>query len=227
MKRLIFPLVLGLGGCAILLALGVWQVQRQVWKNGILAEIEARIAAAPIELPVAPDPVANAWAPVTVSGELAGEELRVLTTNADLGGPGYRVISVLTAGDRRIMVDLGYIPETAAGLLRMAPELTVTGNLHWPDEVDGWTPEPDQTRNIWFARDVPAMAAALNAEPFLVVARTFTPVTLGAGRPVVPLPIDTATIPNNHTQYAITWFLMAAVWAAMSGLLIWRQARRT
>jgi surfeit locus 1 family protein len=40
----------------------------------------------------------------------------------------------------------------------------VTGNLHWPDEVDSFTPARSWPA-IWFARDVPAMAAALGSEP--------------------------------------------------------------
>ena len=74
---------------------------------------------------------------------------------------------------------------------------------------------------VWYARDIPAIAAVMGAEPFLIVARqTFAPNDLG----VTPLPIDTAAIPNDHREYAITWFLLAAVWATMSGYLGWRSA---
>ena len=90
------------------------------------------------------------------------------------------------------------------------------GNLHWPQEVDGWTPDPDGT--LWFARDVSAMAAALDAAPILVVARALSP-TNGV---VTPLPIDTGGIKNDHLNYAITWFLLALVWALMSGAFAWR-----
>jgi surfeit locus 1 family protein len=121
------------------------------------------------------------------------------------------------------MVDLGFVPEAAKDADRMAAAVTVTGNLHWPDETDGWTPAPDATRGIWFARDVPAMAAALDSEQVLIVAREVTGADLG----VTPWPIDTAAIPNDHRQYAITWFSLAAVWATMAGLLAWRAIRPT
>lgn len=223
MARLIVPLLLGLIGCAILIGLGTWQVQRLVWKQAILERIEATITAAPVALPAAPDPASDGYLPVTVSGALGGEEALVLISDADLGGAGYRVLSVLTAGDRRVLVDLGFVPHAARDASRMAPGLTVTGNLHWPDEVDGWTPPPDAATGLWFARDIPAIAVALRAEPFLVVARDLSPPDLD----VTPLPIDTAAIPNDHLAYAITWFLLAAVWAVMSGYLVWRTARRT
>jgi surfeit locus 1 family protein len=221
--RLIFPILLGVLGCAVLIALGSWQVQRMTWKQAILAEIDSRIMASAVVLPQAPDPVADGWRPVTAVGALTGQEARVLTTQPDLGGPGYRVIGVLVVGARRVLVDLGYVPQAARDVPRAAPLLEITGNLHWPDEVDGWTPPPDTGTGVWYARDIPAIALAMDAEPFLVVARALSPNDLG----VTPLPVDTATIPNDHREYAITWFLMAAVWAAMSGYLVWRTARRT
>ncbi len=220
LKRIAFPVLLGIAGCAVLIALGTWQLRRLEWKDAILAEIGAKIVAEPVALPGAPYPARDGYLPVKVSGALGGEELHVLTSRKE-EGPGYRVISVLTAGERRVMVDLGFVPEAAKDAGRMAEAVTVTGNLHWPDETDGWTPAPDGARGIWFARDVPAMAAALGTEEVLVVAREVTGADLG----VTPWPIDTAGIPNDHLQYAITWFSLAAVWAAMAGLLAWRAVR--
>ena len=42
-RRTIFILIIGLAGIAVLLSLGIWQVQRPAWKEGILAEIDAKI----------------------------------------------------------------------------------------------------------------------------------------------------------------------------------------
>lgn len=222
LKRIWFPVVMGIAGCAVLIALGTWQLRRLEWKEAILAEIDARIAAAPVELPAEVNPEADRYLPVTVTGVLGGQELHVLTSVKDVG-PGYRVISVLTTGDRRVMVDLGFLPEAEKDLSRMAEGVTVTGNLHWPQETDRWTPAPDAARGIWFARDVGAMAEALGTEPVLVVARDVSGADLG----VTVLPIDSAGIPNDHLNYAITWFSLAAVWAVMAGALIWRAGKRT
>ena len=64
------------------------------------------------------------------------------------------------------------------------------------------------------------MAEALGTMPVLVVLSSQTDQAL------TPLPVDTSGIPNDHREYAITWFLLAVVWAAMSLYLIWRVARR-
>lgn len=221
MRRIWFPVALGVLGVAVLLALAFWQLRRLEWKTAILDRIEATIGAEPSPLPAAPDPEADLYRPVTVAGALGGEEARVLTARAG-EGPGVRVVSVLTAGDRRILVDLGFVPEAEADAPRSAEAVTVTGNLHWPQETDGFTPDPDLGRNLWFARDVPRMAEALGTEPVMVVARTVEP-PLGT----TPLPVGVEGIANSHLGYAITWFSLAAAWAAMSALLArraWRPA---
>jgi surfeit locus 1 family protein len=217
------PLLFGIIGCAILVALGVWQVQRLQWKNAVLADITARISAAPVPLPAAPDPESDRFLPVRVTGTTTGDEVNVLvSTKSD--GAGYRVISAfVTDQGRRILVDEGFIRTTEKDIPRPPTPMTVTGNLHWPAETDSFTPNADTTSNIWFARDVPLMATALDTDPILVVARTVT----GTDARATPLPVDTVGIPNDHLKYAVTWFGLALVWAGMTAFLLWRIHRPT
>ena len=215
MRRILFLLIFGLAGLAVLVSLGIWQVQRLAWKEDILADIEARIAADPVPLPEAVDPEADRYLPVEVSGELLPGEIHVLVSVKQVG-PGYRIIAPFRTGDRTILVDRGFVPTTAKLAERQIGPMQVVGNLHWPDEIDGYTPDPDRASNIWFAREVSAMADALGAEPILLVARSQTDPA------ITPLPVDTAGIPNDHLQYAVTWFGLALVWAAMTGYFLWR-----
>ena len=220
MRRLALPLLFGITGVAILLSLGVWQMQRLAWKEAALAQIDARIGAMPVDLPAAPNPEADRFLPVTVTGELTGEFVDVLVSRKEFGA-GFRVIAVLVAKDgRRVLIDRGFLPEMSRGLPREATALEVTGNLLWPDEVDGFTPAPDAKTGIWFARDLPAMATALHAEPILIVARSDT------GDGIDPMPVDSSAIPNDHLNYAITWFSLAIAWAGMTVLLLWRNRRK-
>ncbi len=218
MCRLLFPLVIGLFGAVGLVALGTWQVQRLTWKAAVLADITARISAAPVDLPVAPDQERNTYLPVQVAGKFTGEELHVLVS-VKVRGAGYRIISAFESGDRRIMIDRGYVPLAAKDATRAATEARVIGNLHWPDEIDGFTPDPELSAAIWFARDVGAMAEALDTEPVLVIVRSQSP----EDHSVTPLPVNTSGIPNDHLGYAITWFSLAIVWLAMTGFWLWRQ----
>jgi surfeit locus 1 family protein len=216
------PLLLGLAGVAVLVALGLWQVERLRWKTAVIAEIEQRIAADPAPLPADPDPEADRYRPVVVEGAFGDGEIHVLTSRKDIGA-GYRLIAPFrTDAGRTILVDRGFVPQDRKEAPRPAPPAPqqVAGNLHWPEETDLFTPENDRLRNIWFARDVAVMAAALGTEPVLLVARTPT------GEEVVPLPVGTVGIPDNHLSYAITWFALAAVWAGMTLLWLWRIRQR-
>ena len=218
MNRALFLIIIGLGGVAILLALGLWQVQRLAWKQGVIAEINTRILASPVELPTVPDAESDAYLPVAAQGELTGDTLRVLVSQKTIGA-GYRLITAFETAGRRVLVDRGFVAVEVKSVTPPEGEITVTGNLQWPQETDGFTPAADTENNIWFARDVPAMAKVLGAEPLLIVARNLSQDDAA----VTALPVDTSRIPNDHLQYAITWFSLAAIWLAMSFLFLRRR----
>lgn len=219
--RFFATVLLALAMLALFLGLGIWQVQRLAWKQAVLAEIEARIGADPVALPAVPDRAAHRYLPVRVSGE-RGPGVRILVSTRDAGA-GYRLIEVLSLDDgRRVLADLGFQPVEAHSGLGAGGRITITGNLHWPDETDRWTPDPDPDRRLWFARDVPAIAAFLGAEEVLVVARAIDP----APGTIRPLPVSSEGVSNPHLEYAITWFLLAGTWAVMTGFALWRIRRR-
>ena len=220
-RRMIFPLLVGLLGGAILISLGVWQMQRLAWKEGVLAEIAARIADAPVALPATVDPVADRYMPVTATGRFTGEHADILVSRKQIGA-GVRVVEVFeTADGRRVLVDRGFLTDDDRAKPRESGSATVEGNLHWPEETDGFTPPPDPKTGLWFARDVAALSAALETEATFIVARRQT----GGG--IEPMPVDSSTIPNDHMNYAITWFSLAAVWLGMTAYLLWRIRQRT
>jgi len=119
-------------------------------------------------------------------------------------------------------MDRGFLPEAARPRADLASgPVAVLGNLDWPRDVDSYTPSPDLRRGLWFSRAAGPIAAHLGAEPVLFVARRVE----GAEVPgLVPQPLG-IDIRNDHLEYAITWFMLAFVWAAMSLYLIWRIRR--
>ncbi|MFJ1291320.1 SURF1 family protein [Paracoccus yeei] len=221
MRRYLFPLILGVLGCAILISLGVWQLHRLAWKEAMLADIQRSIEGAPVPLPAAVDPSMK-YLPVTVSGTTTGQEIDVLSGTRESGG-GYQIVSALVTDDgRRILLDRGFVDQDHKRDPRPPVRLDVVGNLHWPQEKGSATPAPNLDQNIWFARDVPAMAKALGTEPVLVVAAEVR----GDAQGVEPIPVAIEGIPNNHLSYAVQWFMIAAVWAGMTVALIWRIRQR-
>ena len=221
MTRLAITLLAALAGAAVLLGLGVWQLQRLEWKEGVLAALDARLYGAPEPLPSDPDPARDAYLPVRLTGEIGDPSLRVLASSKRLGGI-WRIVSPFETEDgRRLLLDRGAVPIAREDAPAGGERATVLGNLHWPDERDGWTPEDQPEENIWYARDVDRMAEALGTEPVMVVAREVAYAS-GAAPEVVPLPLDTAGIPNDHLGYAVTWFGLAAAWIAMAAALLLR-----
>ena len=215
-RAAIGPAIFGLAGVAVLVSLGIWQVQRLHWKEDLLAAIDARIGAPPETLPESPARSIDNFRAVSVAGRTVGKPLHVLTSRQGQG-PGYRVISAFETGERRVLLDRGFMTENRKGAASDVAALQVEGNLHWPNEWDSlFTPEPNA--DLWFARDVELMADELGAEPVLIVSRR----SVGEASFLAPWPVDSLGVPNNHMQYTITWFSLAAAWLAMTAYWVRR-----
>ncbi len=235
--RILFVALFTGAGCAVLLGLMVWQIQRLAWKEGLIATLEARLAAAPVPLPAAPDPARDEFLRVTVAGRFTGAtgshgfaDAAHLTTIRPWGA-GYRLIAPFrTAEGRLILVDRGFLPLAEkneggrAARPTPAPQgpVILTGALRWPQSAD-WFAAGGQgpADNVWLSRDLAALAPLWDAEPVLVVAETPTAVD----RWPVPRPL-TVELPNDHLGYAVTWGGLAAVWALMGAALLRREWRR-
>ena len=216
MKRIWFIVFIGFAGTACLLYLGKWQIDRLYWKLDVLNKIDQKIAAAPVPLPVEPSESVHKYLSVEISGQFLQESIRVLASKKRYGA-GYRIIHVFRTNGRRLLVDLGFVGLETDYDVDLINDISLVGNLHWPDEVDNFTPEPDLENNIWFARNVERVASALQTEPILIILKDSTL----KDQNIKPMPIDTTHIPNDHLQYAITWFSLAIIWALMSCLFIW------
>jgi len=216
LRQLVLALILGIVGTGTLVGLGVWQLQRLEWKEGIISGAGAMIAADPIPLPPSPDPGKDRYRAVSVTGSFTGEEAHVLTSTRE-AGPGFLVIAAYETTDgRRILIDRGFVAETGKTIPRPQRAVAVTGNLNWPDDVTSSTPGYDAARAIWYGRDVAGIAALLGTEPVLVIAGSDT------GDGITARPVSTAGFRNDHWQYAVTWFSLAVAWAGMTVFLLWR-----
>ena len=209
----------------MLVSLGVWQLERRDWKENLIATLNVRIAAPPQALPSSPDQGADEFTRVRVRGTfVAGQSALVYTAGSalrpDISGPGYWVMSPLrTADGKTVVVNRGFV---AAANVAPAPagEVELTGALRWPDESAMFTPPDEPQNNVWYRRDPAAIAAAKKwgeVAPFFV--EQDAPQVINApraGRLVVKLR-------NNHLQYAITWFGLAAGLAGV--YLVWLRGR--
>ena len=240
LRRLLVPGVFTVAGLAVLVALGLWQLERLRWKEALIARVESRIDAPPV---AAPGP--DSWAaldlgeleyqPVTISGRYRNAgEIHVVYTLTDphgpVGGIGYLVMTPFETDDGWLVyVDRGFVPRdrkdaTTRQGRRIEGETTVTGLVRQPSRRAWFTPADDPQKNEWFSRDpkIYAAAAGLPAAevaPYIIDAR-FDPALPGG------LPQGGETIvsfPNNHLQYAVTWFGLAA--ALLGVFLVFARGR--
>ncbi len=195
----------------LLMGLGIWQLQRLDEKTAILTAIDQGLSADAVALPPAiSDPTPWNYRPVTLEGRFDHDhELYFHTTSVD-GKAGYHILTPLVRdhGDT-VLVDRGWVPPThkdpatrADG--QISGPVHVTGITRVPRKGGVFVPDPDVRGNLWFQIDIPAMAAATGLE--------LMPIVVDAARePVNPggLPVGGQTrldIPNNHLDYAFTWF---------------------
>ena len=200
---------------AALMSLGVWQVQRLHWKLALIAEVNRNLAAPPLSLDEALALGAKAqYHRVALEGRFDNaHESYVFTTGPD-GTPAYHVVTpFVVAAGQALMVDRGYVPMSlldpkarAAG--EIAGPRQIVGVWRMPDAPGPFTPSPDLKKRIWYAREVTAMArlgGVRLAAPVIIEADA-TPNPGGwpkGGQTVVQFR-------NEHLQYAITWFALAA-----------------
>jgi cytochrome oxidase assembly protein ShyY1 len=93
----------------------------------------------------------------------------------------------------------------------------IVGVLRWPEMRNYFTPADDPKNNLWFLRDSNSIATFkkwVTAAPFYIDQEEPTP---SGGWPK-PGKLETH-LPDNHLQYAITWFGLAFALAVV--YLVW------
>ena len=217
-KKWVFFVFIAIPGLLVLLSLGVWQTKRLAWKEALLESINYNLSSEPLFLPNGVKKSEHNYKMVKVKGALEPKSIFILTPVKG-SGAGFRVISPFKLVDGgKILLDRGVIKEKDKSLLKTSGQQSlVKGYLSWPNETDYFTPEPNFTRNIWFSRDLEKMANFLETQPILVV------LTENRLDPSIRMQDPTNDIPNNHLQYAITWFMMAILWFGMSVYFVYKK----
>jgi len=212
----------------VCLGLGVWQLERLEWKTSLIAERRAAVHAATVPVPKAPEEANRLeFHPVVAEGVFLNDKEIYLGAASPSGGPpGFQVLTPLRLADGRIVfVNRGFIPSALKDPeKRSAGQLTgpvrVAGLLRLPHGRPGWlVPDNRPDLNYWFWVDLPAMAEATGLSdiaPFYIDADA-TPNPGGWPKGGVTR-ID---LPNDHLQYAITWFALAV--AAIVVYIVWRR----
>jgi surfeit locus 1 family protein len=240
-RSLLLPGLLAFAVFVVLLGLGTWQMRRLAWKESLIATLEQRLIAPPVALPPRPDwsrlaPATDEYRRVRLTATFrAGEEAYVYTVGSslrsDISGPGYWVFAPAVADGGIIVVDHGFVPQDrrdpqtrAAGQITGA--VSIVGALRWPETPSLFTPAAEVGKSVWYLRDHRAIAAAKNWSAIGEVA----PFYIEQEAPVPPggLPKPgklKPNLPNNHLQYALTWYVLALVLLGVFAAFAWSRRR--
>ena len=235
-RSLVAPGLAALVALALLLGLGTWQLQRKAWKEALIAQIETRGGAEPGA--ILPESAWGEWRAesdefrrVRVTGTfLHGHEAPVHgLAPGERGAPvqGFYLFTPLRlASGAIVLVNRGFVPTElrdpgARPQSQPAGEVTVTGRVRAPDAGSWFTPQNVPGQNRWFTRDPQAIAAATGLDrvaPFYIEADA-NPSAGGWPRGGQ----TQLNLPNNHLQYALTWYGIALTLVGVFGAFAWRR----
>lgn len=215
-RPLLKPTLWSLPFFVLLIGLGIWQIERLHWKLALIASVNAHMHAPPIALDhaLALPPDEAQYTRVALLGRFDNSKEAYVFTTGEGGAPVYHVITPLLLEDgRALLVDRGFVPQNLRDP-KMRPAGELSGTQHivgvWrvPDPPGMFTPPPDLAHRVWFSRDLADIAKAdqLKLAAPVIVEADATPNPGGwpkGGQTIV-------TFRNEHLQYAITWFLLAA-----------------
>jgi surfeit locus 1 family protein len=230
-RRIAFTALLA-ASSLVFIALGFWQLERRIEKLALIAAVEQRVHAPP-GAPPGPgewrriSSKSDAYRAVRIGGVfLHDRETLVHAVTAQ--GAGYWVMTPLrTEAGWMVLVNRGFVPPENRGRdARRAGEpkglVTVTGLLRTSEPGGAFLRSNDPGRDRWYSRDVAALGRARHLAmlaPYFIDAEASEEETR---QPVGGLTV--LSFPNNHLQYALTWFALAAL-AAFGAIRI-RRARR-
>jgi surfeit locus 1 family protein len=230
-KRRLLIALLALAGL-LFAGLGVWQVERRAEKRALIEAVAQRVHAPPV---VAPGPAdwphiafaTDAYRQVRARGSFLHDR-ETLVQAATALGPGYWVMTPLrTDAGWTLLVNRGFVPADRPGRApRRAGEpqgpVIVTGLLRVTEPGGGFLHSNDPAHDRFYSRDVAAIAAARGLG---AVAPYFIDVAASPDDAHQPRGgLTVVSFPNNHLQYALTWFALAGL-SLLGMIRIWRGHR--
>jgi surfeit locus 1 family protein len=203
---------LALAGAVLFFALGVWQLERRQWKLALIAQVDRKLAAAPIAAPAPPQwprvGDSSVYTRVRVEGRWEPRRNTYVQAVTDLGG-GFWVLTPLRTQWGHVLVNRGFIPPEQRD--HVAPpigEVAVTGLLRLTEPRGGFLRSNDPAADRWYSRDVAAIAQSrrlVRVAPYFIDADATPQLAWPRGG------LTTVRFRNSHLVYALTWFSLAAL----------------
>jgi surfeit locus 1 family protein len=208
--------------------LGVWQVQRLEWKKGVLEKINNNFNQPSVPLPSDFNPAdvnENEYKKYSVRGHYLYDRELYLMMRPFEGKIGNHLITPFVRADTgdTILINRGWAPrEYSSPIPDQIKDETVVGIMRGSEKGGSFSAVNNQQVNEWFWRDIPTMASVSGAkEIYLEALRD----PKSEGYPIGG--ITKVAIPNNHLNYAVTWFSLSAALTAMTVFMIRGRTHKT
>jgi surfeit locus 1 family protein len=216
----LWPSLAALAALIVLVSLGTWQVERLRWKEALIAERTAQLAAPAALLPAQADWPAWSFRRVEALGTFRHDLEQLFGASTYDGQLGHHVLTPLLRADgSALLVDRGWVPADQAHPAarrdgQVEGPITITGIARYRgDDTANWfTPANQPEQAMWFSYDLPTLEQGLDLALLPVVVEADDRPNPGG------LPIGGLTriaLTNNHLQYAITWYGLALTLVAV------------
>jgi len=199
---------------AFMLGLCYWQIERLVWKTGIIEQFESRVSQPAVALPDELGDIEDwRYRRVRLEGVYLHDKELLITGKPFEGNAGFHLITPMKLTDgRTVLVNRGWIQLKSQGPVDTAPMhvegVQIVEGLIREDRRKGYfVPANEPQNEVWLYVDTAEMAAARDLGPVLpyYVDRLRDP-----GPLTMPIGADSRIhVRNEHLSYAVTWALLA------------------
>lgn len=211
----LLPTLFTIPALIFLIGLGGWQVDRMRWKSDLISIFETRMAESPVTPPLVVDDMERwRYRRLQMTGVFQHDKEVLLTGRPFEGTAGFHVITPLLLEDNRIvLVNRGWVPEKlrdrATRQETLLPGLVSFQGILREDRRRGsFVPDNEPGNEVWLYVDTAEIARHREIIP---VAPYYVDAIREPGPYVLPIGATTTIgVRNEHLQYAITWFLLAA-----------------
>ena len=222
-NKLIKALIFSSLTMIILLSLGTWQLERLRWKSHIISNINKQISLSPREInaSVINDIKNYNYRRIKLEGTYIYNKNITIYSKVLNGKVGRHLIIPFKTKFGYILINKGFIPKDYnidLAFAEKAKNISINGIVKFQQKINYFTPKNNLITNEWYYINLDEISKFLNI-PLLGF------YLIEEDNPKERYPVGSQynlKVPNDHLQYAITWFSLAIALSIFMHLL-WRK----
>ena len=213
-KPSVWLTIFALPSFLILIILGSWQVQRLSWKSDLISNYNNNFQQAPITVKeLLKDRKNNKFRRTVIYGEYDhANEIQIIGKTYE-GNAGFHIITPFILENNEIIyINRGWVPKKYADkktrkFSLLEDKVRVVGLVRLPQKKGYFVPENEPENGFWFT----IVPQEINKHLNISAENEFYIDELNIDEKLkLPMPANgNVQIPNNHLQYAVTWYSLA------------------